>query len=196
MVRAATIGQRGSYENWLPTFSPAALSPPSVTVYVLVTKIGPSSMKRTGPMTILRFGPLPAIAGAACLVAWTPEGRAPEPAPSLAISAPKLASPFPDVDPSKLAHGRAANLESPSTVGAIPAGIPAPSVEADRSDKEVKVQLAYADLEGAAPALGALSAVTPRAEMAALEPSAPPPAAQEPSAPAAAPALPPPPRTS
>ena len=146
-------------------------------------------------MTILRFGPLLAITGAACLVAWTPEGRAPEPVPSLVLSAPKLASPVPDADPSKLALGRAASLESPSTVGAIPASVPAPSAEADRSDKEVKVQLAYADLEGAAPALGALSAVAPHAEMAALEPSAPPPAAPEPSAPAAAPALPPPART-
>ena len=81
-------------------------------------------------MTILRFGPLLAIAGAACLVAWTPEGRAPEPVPRLALSAPKLASPFPDADPSKLALGRAASLESPSTVGAIPASIPAPSAEA------------------------------------------------------------------
>ena len=33
----------------------------------------------TGPMTMLRFGPLLAIAGAACLVAWTPEGRPPPP---------------------------------------------------------------------------------------------------------------------
>ncbi|HEY1888186.1 MAG TPA: hypothetical protein VGG86_19385, partial [Roseiarcus sp.] len=151
-------------------------------------------------MTIVRFGPLLAIAGAACLVAWTPEGRAPEPAPGLVLSAPKLASPFPDADPSKLALGRAASLESPSTVGAIPASVPAPSVEAAlgeavRSDKAVKVQLAYANLEGAAPALGALSAIAPHAEMAALEPSAPPPAAPEPSAPAATPALPPPPRT-
>ena len=148
-------------------------------------------------MTTLQFGPLLAVAGAACLIAWTPEGRAPEPVPRLALSAPKLASPFPDADPSKLTPGRAASLESPSTVGAIPASIPAPSAEAAldqaaRSGKEVKVQLAYADLEGAAPALGALSAVAPHAEMAALEPSAPASAAPEPSAPAATPALPPP----
>ncbi len=30
-------------------------------------------------MTILQFGPLLAIAGAACLVAWTPEERPPPP---------------------------------------------------------------------------------------------------------------------
>ncbi len=151
-------------------------------------------------MTILRFGPLLAIASAACLVAWTPVGRVPEPAPRLALSAPKLASPFADADPSKPALGRAASLESFSTVGAIPASVPAPSVEdalgeAARSGKEVKVQLAYADLEGAAPALGALWAIAPHAEMAALEPSAPPPAAPEASAPAATPTVPLPPRT-
>ncbi|HEV7480861.1 MAG TPA: hypothetical protein VGO05_11355, partial [Roseiarcus sp.] len=54
-----------------------------------------------------------------------------------------------------------------------------------RSDKEAKVQFDYASLEGAAPALGAPSAVTPPAATAALAPSAPP-------EPAADPALPPP----
>ena len=44
-------------------------------VYILVTRIGPSFLKRTGHMTISRFGPLLAIAGAACLLAWTPQGR-------------------------------------------------------------------------------------------------------------------------
>ncbi|MBV8795382.1 MAG: hypothetical protein JO136_10660, partial [Hyphomicrobiales bacterium] len=137
-------------------------------------------------MTILRFGPLLAIAGAACLIAWTPEGRAPEPAPKLALSEPNLTSLFADTDPSKRAPGRAVDLESPSTVGSIRA----PSADAERSDKEVKVQLAYADLEGSAPALGALSAIAPHPGMAALEPSAPPPAALQPSAPALIPVLP------
>jgi soluble lytic murein transglycosylase len=146
-------------------------------------------------MRIVRFGPLLAIAGAACLVAWTPEGRAPEPAPRLALSEPKLASPLADADPSKLAPVRAVSLEAPSIVSSIPASAPARSAEADPSDKEVKVQLAYANLEGAAPALGALSAIALHADTAALEPSAPPPAAPEPSAPAVDSALPPPPRT-
>jgi soluble lytic murein transglycosylase len=146
-------------------------------------------------MRIVRFGPLLAIAGAACLVAWTPEGRAPEPAPRLALSEPKLASPLADADPSKLAPVRAVSLEAPSIVSSIPASAPARSAEADPSDKEVKVQLAYANLEGAAPALGALSAIAPHTDTAALEPSAPPPAAPEPSAPAVDSALPPPPRT-
>ena len=56
------------------------------------------------------------------------------------------------------------------------------------SDKQAKVQFAYASLDGAAPALGAPSAVTPPAETAALEPAAPPP---EPLSPAADPASPP-----
>jgi soluble lytic murein transglycosylase len=86
-------------------------------------------------------------------------------------------------------------LKSPSTVGAIPARAPAPSAEAAGSDKEVTVQLAYADLEGAAPALGALAALTPPADMAAREPPAPPPVIPEPSAPAADTALPPPQRS-
>jgi soluble lytic murein transglycosylase len=142
-------------------------------------------------MTILRFGPLLAIAGAACLIAWTPEGRAPEPAPKLALSELNPTSLFADTDPSKRAPERAVDLGSPSAVGSIRA----PSADAERSDKEVKVQLAYADLEGAAPALGALSAIAPHLDMAALEPSAPPPAALQPSAPAATPALPPTART-
>jgi soluble lytic murein transglycosylase len=142
-------------------------------------------------MTIFRFGPLLAIAGAACLVAWTPEGRAPAPAPREA----DLASRFASADLAKSPSRDADGLKSPSTVGAIPARAPASSAEAAGSDKEVKVQLAYADLEGAAPALGALSAVRPPAETAALEPSMPPVAAPEPTAPAAEPALPPPPRT-
>src|ERR1700722_15015471 len=46
-------------------------------VYILVTKIGPSSLERTEPMRILRFAPLLAVAGAACVVAWTPHGHSP-----------------------------------------------------------------------------------------------------------------------
>src|SRR5271166_6637155 len=42
-------------------------------------------------MTMLRFGPLLAIAGAACLVAWTPEGRLP---PEVAALDRAPASPF------------------------------------------------------------------------------------------------------
>ncbi len=55
------------------------------------------------------------------------------------------------------------------------------------SDKEAKVQFAYASLEGAAPVLGAPSAVTPPAGTASLERSPPPPAQPEPAADAALP---------
>ena len=142
-------------------------------------------------MTILRFGPLLAIAGAACLVAWTPKGRSPEPAPKLAVSEPNLASPSADADSSKPVPGRAISPESPSTVGATQASVPLPSAEVDGSVKEAKVQLAYANLEGAAPALGAPpSAVMPPATTAVPESSAPAPAV-EPSPPAAGLASPP-----
>ncbi|HSU99029.1 MAG TPA: lytic transglycosylase domain-containing protein [Roseiarcus sp.] len=140
-------------------------------------------------MTISRFGPLLAIVGAACLVSWTPEERAVKPTPRLALSEPNpSASPDPAASKpaaSKPAPRGAESLESPSAVGAISAIAPASLTAPAASDKPVKVELAYADLEGAAPALGALSAVTPRAGTAALEPRAP----------AGAAALPPPART-
>ena len=140
-------------------------------------------------MTISRFGPLLAIVGAACLVSWTPEERAVKPTPRLALSEPNpSASPDPAASKpaaSKPAPRGAESLESPSAVGAISAIAPASLAAPAASEKPVKVELAYADLEGAAPALGALSAVTPRAGTAALEPRAP----------AGAAALPPPART-
>ncbi len=142
-------------------------------------------------MTILRFGPLLAIAGAACVLAWTPEGRVREPVPVQADLASRLAS----ADLTKSPPEHAVDLGSPSTVGAIPARGAAPSTGGAGSDKEVKVQLAYADLEGAAPGLGALSAVRPPSDMAGLQPPAPPPVAPKPSAPAVDTVSPSPPRT-
>jgi soluble lytic murein transglycosylase len=162
-------------------------------------------------MTLFRFGPLLAIAGAACLVAWTPGGRPPPPevgalnfapvsrfdppaetasiagAPQssgAAVSDANLAAQFAYAEAPEPAEGRPAGLQSPS-------GVPASSSGAALSDADAKVQFAYADLEGAAPALGAPSAIAPRGLMAILEPSAPA-AAPEPSPPAASPALPPP----
>jgi soluble lytic murein transglycosylase len=144
-------------------------------------------------MKILRFGPLLAVAGAvglgaAGLVAWTLSGHPLRPPPKAALSEPDLAS---HANVSKPAPGRAADLKSPPTPGVEPPSAPAPSAEADRSDKDAKVQLAYANLEGAAPELGASSAPAPAAQTAIPEPSAP---ALGPvlSAPAD-PALPPPP---
>jgi soluble lytic murein transglycosylase len=161
-------------------------------------------------MTLFRFGPLLAMTGAACLVAWTPGGRPPPPevganlVPALrfdaptetasvarapqsseaALSAANLAAQFAYSEAPEPAEGRAVGLKSPSAV-------PAPPPEPAQGDANAKVQLAYADLEGAAPALGAPSAIAPRALMATLEPSAPA-AAPEPSPLTASPALPPP----
>src|SRR3984885_11692928 len=160
-------------------------------VYILVTKIGPSSLERTGPMRILRFARLLAVAGAACVVALMPRWR-PSPPPPLrpALSELNPASQFTHADRSEPGPERAVGFKSPSVGGAEPASAPPPSTPAVRSDEEAKVQFAYASLEGAAPALGAPSAVTPPAETASLEPSAPPPPATP--EPAADPALPPP----
>ena len=153
-------------------------------VYILVTRIGPCFLKRTGHMTISRFGPLLAIAGVACLLVWTPQGRAPQRVPTEA----DLGSGFRFCGSREAGSCPPVDLKSPSTVGAIRAIAPR-LPEASGSNKEIKVQLAYADLEGAAPALGALSAVRPPAETAAFKPSAPPPVA---SAPALDTVLPPP----
>ena len=139
------------------------------------------------------------------MVAWTPHGHSPSPevatldralvsrvdgAPSETASitsGPKSVRPTPPLAAASApsTSPEAAGSDLPST-----SRVTAPSTEAVRSDKEAKVQFAYASLEGAAPALGAPSAVTPPAETASLEPSAPPPPATP--EPAADPALPPP----
>ena len=155
-------------------------------------------------MRILRFAPLLAVAGAACVVALMPHGHSPPPdvatvdrAPVSRVegaptetasmtSGPKSLRATPPLDyGSASSTGTEAAGRDPASAGRVPA----PSTAAVRSDKKAKVQFAYASLEGAAPALGAPSAVAPPAETASLEPSAPPPA---PPGPAADPALPPP----
>jgi soluble lytic murein transglycosylase len=137
-------------------------------------------------MRILRFAPLLAFAGAACVVAWTPHGHSPS--PEVATLDRALVSRVDGAPPET-----ASITSGPKSLRPTPpldtASAPSTSPGAVRSDKEAKVQFAYSSLEGAAPALGAPSAVTPPAETASLEPSAPPPATQEP---AADPALPPP----
>ena len=135
-------------------------------------------------MRILRFAPLLAVAGAACVVVWTPRWRpSPPPPPRPALGELNLASQFAHADRSEPEH--AVGFKSPSVGGAEHAGVPSASTTVVRSDMEARVRFAYASLEGAAPALGAPSAVTPPAETASLEPFAPP-------EPAADPALPPP----
>src|ERR1700678_3673301 len=139
-------------------------------------------------MRILRFAPLLAVAGAACVVVWTPRWRpSPPPPPRPALSTLNLASQFAHTDRSELDH--AVGFKSPSVGGAEHASVPPTSTAAVRSDKEARVRFAYASLEGAAPALAAPSAVTPPAETASMDPSAPPPPPPEP---AADPAVPPP----
>src|SRR3984885_6441692 len=170
--------------------------------------MGPSSLKRTGPMTMFRFGPLLALAGAACLVAWTPEGRPPPPevvtldrapgsrfdaAPTETASVtraapPAIAAPPTLGDQPVPAHSSAAGA---ATQDAGLSGAPPPPPEAARSNTDFKVQFAYADLEGAAPVLGAPSGAAPLTAAAVPELSAPTPGPKL-SAPAADAALPPP----
>ncbi len=143
-------------------------------------------------MKILRFGPLPAVAGAVflgavCLVAWTLHGHPPPAKPSL--SEADLAR-FAHADLSARAPRPAVGLKSTSTAGAEPASPPAPSAEAALSDKDVTVQFAYANPEGAAPALGPPSALAPAAPVVSAPSALVPGPAQ--SVPAADPALPPP----
>jgi soluble lytic murein transglycosylase len=159
-------------------------------------------------MKISRFGPLLVVAGAAGLgaaglVAWKYEGRSPLHEVTMldrthgSRVAAALPSPKPapsEADLARLAHadvtapapGRTADLKSPSTVGLEPPSVPAPSVDSRPSDKDAKVQLAYANLEGAAPTLASPTGLAPPAPAAVPEPPAPP----EVSAPAADPALP------
>ena len=145
-------------------------------------------------MTMFRFGPLLAIGGAACLIAWTPEGRPPpnpeiaappasgarvDDAPTETASIPRLAlagRPSPGDEPaapasipapspkaalngadlaalSEQAQERLVGLKAPPlAISAESADVPASPPEAAASEAAAKVQLAYADIEGAAPA--------------------------------------------
>ena len=123
-------------------------------------------------MRIFRFTPLLAVAAAACLVAWTPHGHSPPevatldralvsrvdgapPETASITSGPRSLPPIPPLD----------TASAPSTSPEVaerdlPFSRVTPSAtEAARSDKEAQVRFAYASLEGAAPALGAPSAV-------------------------------------
>ncbi len=163
-------------------------------------------------MTMFRFGPLLAVAGAACLVAWTPEGRPPPPevatldrasgsrfdaAPTETASVTRAAPPVvaapPTLGDQRVPAHSSANGAATREAGL--SGAPPPPPEAARSNADFKVQFAYADLEGAAPVLGAPSGAAPLTAAAVPEPSAPTPG-PELSAPAADAALPPPPPVS
>jgi soluble lytic murein transglycosylase len=143
-------------------------------------------------MKILRFAPLLGTAGAAglgaaCLVVWTLQWHPPAPKP--ALSEADLAR-FARAALSEPAPKPVVSLKSPSSAGVEPASPPASSAEAATGDKDVTVQFAYANPEGAAPTLGAPSKLAPAAPTVS-EPSAPVPGPGL-SAPAADPALPPP----
>ncbi|HEY5206722.1 MAG TPA: lytic transglycosylase domain-containing protein [Roseiarcus sp.] len=158
-------------------------------------------------MRILRFGSLLAVAGAACVVVWMPHGRRPpsdvatldraptETASMTGGSKSLRASPPLDYGSTSSTSPEAAGLKPPSTIGMEPSRVPPSSGEALQSDKDAKVQFAYANLEGAAPAPGAPPEPAPAATAAVPELSAPPPGPAL-SAPAADPALPPPPPVS
>jgi soluble lytic murein transglycosylase len=163
-------------------------------------------------MTMFRFGPLLAVAGAACLVAWTPEGRpppaevvtlervpgsrfdsAPTETASVTRAAPPVVAAVPTLGDQRVPARSSANGAATREAGL--SGAPPPPPEAARSNADFKVQFAYADLEGAAPVLGAPSGAAPLTAAAVPEPSLPTPG-PELSAPAADAALPPPPPVS
>jgi soluble lytic murein transglycosylase len=157
-------------------------------------------------MTMFRFGPLLAVAGAACLVAWTPEGRLPPPEVATLDRAPISRFDAAPTETASVTRTALPAIAAPRTVGdrrpngaatreAGLSGAPPPPPGAARSSLGFKVQFAYADLEGAAPVLGAPAGATPLTAAAVPESSAPTPG-PELSAPAADAALPPPPSVS
>ena len=107
-------------------------------------------------MTLFRFGPLLAAGGAACLVAWTPEGRAPPP-PDIAAVDLGSGSRF-DARPVESPSGAVGSAQSARAAppmigygsafsagaGAAPAS--APPAEAALSDANLAAQFAYADI--------------------------------------------------
>jgi len=152
-------------------------------------------------MTMFRFGPLLAVGGAACLIALTPHERAPQPEVAALPSAARfdaaptetasIAGPAQSARATNIeglsgqAHERLVGLEAlPLALPGEPAGVPANPPEAARSEAAAKVQLAYADMTGAAPALGAPSPIAPPPNAAGLEPPAPSAGREAPPAPA------------
>ena len=118
-------------------------------------------------MTIIRFGPLLALGGAACLIAWTPEGRM-APDGAALVSAARV-----DDGPTETASiarvGRSALSASPglggpsapdrASAGAEPGARPAPP-EAEVSDADLAAQFG-ADVSEPAPAAVVLAPSEP-----------------------------------
>ena len=90
-------------------------------------------------MTILRFGPLLAIAGAACLVAWTPHGRPPPPEVVGLGLASRLGL---DAPPTETAS--VTGVAQSASAGPFPP-------KAALSDADLASQFAYADVPELAP---------------------------------------------
>jgi soluble lytic murein transglycosylase len=106
-------------------------------------------------MTMLRFGPLLAIAGAACLVAWTPEGRPPRPEVATLDRGPGSRSDAPPTETASVTRAaQSASTAAPtigygsaSSAGAELAAVSAsPPPEASLSDANLASQFAYADV--------------------------------------------------
>ena len=106
-------------------------------------------------MTMLRFGPLLAIAGAACLVAWTPEGRPPRPEVATLDRGPGSGSDAPPTETASVTRAaQSASTAAPtigygsaSSAGAELAAVSAsPPPEASLSDANLASQFAYADV--------------------------------------------------
>ena len=124
-------------------------------------------------MTMFRFGPLLALAGAACLVAWTPEGRPPPPEVATLDRASGSRFDAPPDETGSISKATQSAVAARPIIGdqrlpervslaaAEPTVAPVSLPEQAPSDALSKVQFAYADLEGAAPALGALSELLP-----------------------------------
>ncbi len=106
-------------------------------------------------MTMLQFGPLLAIAGAACLVAWTPEGRPPPPEVATLDRGPGSRSDAPPTETASVTRAaQSASTPAPtigygsaSSAGAEPTAVSAsPPPEAALSDANLAAQFAYADV--------------------------------------------------
>jgi soluble lytic murein transglycosylase len=108
--------------------------------------------------------------------------RSPPPPEAAASSDADLAAQFAYADVRATPPARAVGLSSACCAPAEPAAIPAPPPEAAPSDADLAAQFAYAELPGAAPAVGALSAIAPAPPAAAPapgSPSPPPPGSSE-----------------
>ena len=106
-------------------------------------------------MTMFRFGPLLALAGAACLVAWTPAGRPPpaevatfeRPPDSHFGAAPAETASVTGATQSARAAQPMVEYASASSAGAEPAAVIAsPPPKAALRDGDLASQFAYADV--------------------------------------------------